>query len=150
MHTAIHRLCSLTVNDVMSGNVVTIPADWSMRQAAKHFSVSELSSAPVEDEDQNCVGFLSATDFMKFPSLQNGQNRGEMKVRDFMTSKVVSIGRQAPLLRAAEIMCRQHLHRLPVMEQGRIVGMISTMDIVAALMNALAEMEAWQVQPLDF
>jgi CBS-domain-containing membrane protein len=48
-------------------------------------------------------------------------------------------------------MCEQHLHRLPVVSaDGRVVGIISTMDVVAALVNAIDEMEAAHFSSPDY
>jgi CBS-domain-containing membrane protein len=62
-----------------------------------------------------------------------------------MSRDVNAVGAHEPLLKAAQLMCAKHLHRLPVTGEGRrVVGMVSTMDIVAAVLNALDEAEAAQ------
>ena len=68
-------------------------------------------------------------------------------VSRFMSSNVQSLLPGEPLVRAARMMCEQHLHRVPVVnDEGRVVGIISTMDLVAALLNALDEMEVARFQ----
>jgi CBS domain-containing protein len=60
-----------------------------------------------------------------------------------MSKRVHSLLPGESLLKAARTMCEQHLHRLPVVDdEGRVVGIISTMDIVAAVVNAVDEMNA--------
>jgi CBS-domain-containing membrane protein len=62
-----------------------------------------------------------------------------------MTPHVTSIGADELLLKAAQVMCARHVHRLPVVGEGkRIEGLISTMDIVSAMVNAIDEAEAAQ------
>ena len=64
------------------------------------------------------------------------------KVRSHMTTAVQSIAPAATMLAAANVMTAQHVHRLIVLDaQGRPIGVISTMDIVAALLNAMEEMQ---------
>jgi CBS domain-containing protein len=59
-----------------------------------------------------------------------------------MTPAVQSVAVDAPLLAAARIMDAQHVHRLIVLDaKERPIGVVSTMDIVAALLNAIEEME---------
>ena len=58
----------------------------------------------------------------------------------YMTRTVRTVTPQTLLLRAAILMNLEHIHRLPVVdEDNRVVGMISTMDIVAAVLNSVDE-----------
>jgi CBS domain-containing membrane protein len=135
---AILRLRSLRVSDAMTKSVVQVAANQTLGEVAKSFAEHQISSAPVVDEQGRCMGILSATDFLNHdaPSL-------EQQVASYMTAAVKSIAPVAPLLTAAATMCAQHIHRLPVLDEyGRVVGMLSTMDIVAALLNAIEEMDA--------
>ncbi len=60
-----------------------------------------------------------------------------------MSSGVRSVQPEQTLLTAARIMCEKHVHRLPVLNlDGKPVGLITSMDVVAALVNAIDEREA--------
>ena len=63
-------------------------------------------------------------------------------VSRYMASAVQSIAANASLLDAARAMCGAHIHHLPVIENERVVGIVSTMDIVAAVVNAVDEADA--------
>ncbi|MBI2480813.1 MAG: CBS domain-containing protein, partial [Planctomycetia bacterium] len=56
-----------------------------------------------------------------------------------MTDAVQSVASNQPLLNAARIMCADHIHHLPVIEGHRVLGVISTMDVIAAMLNAIEE-----------
>jgi CBS domain-containing protein len=56
-----------------------------------------------------------------------------------MTRQIAAISSKQTLRTAAEVMSSTHVHHLPVIDQGRVVGIVSTMDIVAALLNILDE-----------
>jgi CBS-domain-containing membrane protein len=57
-----------------------------------------------------------------------------------MTSAVQSIRASAAVIDAARIMCNAHLHRLPVLDDtGRPIGIVSSLDLVSAMMNAMDE-----------
>ena len=60
-----------------------------------------------------------------------------------MSAGVRSVQPEQTLLMAARIMCEKHVHRLPVLNlDGKPVGLITSMDVVAALVNAIDEREA--------
>ena len=64
-----------------------------------------------------------------------------------MTSALQSVAMHAPLLAAAKIMNAQHVHRLVVLdEKEKPIGVVSTMDIVAAIVNAIDEMDLQSAQ----
>ena len=158
MWTAIDRLYSLKVSDVMTRSIVELSASQGMYEAAAVFATHGVSSAPVVDEQGRCVGILSAADFLRrncggdsqdIESHVLTQKNSESPLQlvstgDFvgayMTDAVQSVEPGQPLLNAARIMCVGHLHHLPVIEVHRLVGLISTMDVIAAMMNSFDEM----------
>jgi len=161
MNSAIERLLSLRVADIMRRETVTLSAGETMTDAARRFAQKQISGAPVVNEDRACVGVLSATDFVRrevrkerAPSTpqSNGEpfcnpavlaipaERRDERVDDFMTRDVRSVDANASLIDAARKMCDAHVHRLPVLDAGeRVVGIISSLDIVAALIGAVEE-----------
>lgn len=152
MDSAISRLQSLTVHDIMARDVVWVASRQHMSEVARLLLEHDISSAPVVDEQGTCIGILSASDFLRRDAVEphDGvlphRSRPEWKPDDvaatFMSTGVQSVPEQTPLLLAARIMTAQHVHRLPVVDHhGRPVGIISTMDIIAALLNALQEQE---------
>jgi len=112
----------------------------------------EISAAPVVDTAGICVGFISATDFLKRDNANEAATlaspggltphvwKPDDVAETYMSTGVQSIAESASLSHAARIMCLQHVHRLPVIDAaGKPVGIISSMDIVAALSNAAEE-----------
>jgi CBS-domain-containing membrane protein len=144
MNSAIERLLSLRVADVMHRNVMTVSADTTMTEAAQSFLRREVSGAPVVDQREQCVGILSAVDFVR-RAVQGCPSRaanrsGEDHVRTYMSPSVRSIGADATLIDAARSMCGKHIHRLPVLDrEGTVVGVISSLDLVAAVVHAIEE-----------
>jgi len=140
MNVAIERLQSLRVADVMTRSVVPIAADMQLTKVAQIFRAHEISAAPVVDAQGACVGVLSATDFLKHLA-ESSTGLENVQAQDHMTPAVQSIAPEASIILAARIMCVDHLHRLFVLDfRGKPVGVISSMDIVAALTNAMDEM----------
>jgi CBS-domain-containing membrane protein len=153
MIDALDRLRMLCVADVMTRNVVTLSSQQSMLDVARKFVEHDVVAAPVIDESGRCVGFFSAADFLRRElKLRQQADAGSetaaaaaasaAPVSRFMSGTVQSLLPGEPLVKAARMMCEQHLHRVPIVnDDGRVVGIVSTMDIVAALVNAIDEME---------
>lgn len=160
MNSAIERLLTLRVADVMSKEVVSVSQHDTMDYAARRLLEHSISGAPVVDPQQLCVGVLSAIDFVKQHNctctdadgikrslVQEGAERPwridacrNDRVTDHMSPVVQSIAADKPLLAAARTMCAQHIHRLPVLDhRGRPIGMLTALDVVAALVAAIEE-----------
>lgn len=140
MMRALDRLRTLRVSDVMSKHVVEVAPEQRAEEVADLFVSKDVSSAPVIDRNRHCVGILSAVDFLRRKSDSPAQT-----VADLMSQSVRSIGANESLLKAAHLMCAKHVHRLPVLgDDHRVVGVVSTMDFVAAVLNVLDESDAAQ------
>jgi CBS domain-containing protein len=163
MNSAIERLITLNVADAMTKDVVCVSASQTMAEAAAALKRREVSGAPVLNDCGRLVGILSATDFIRHemasarPSSAQGEaehclaSHGELGalsieysgqdlVGAHMTSAVQTVRPHVRLLDAARIMCAQHVHRLPVVEEnGKVIGMITSLDLVAAMVKAVEE-----------
>lgn len=143
--SAVDRLLTLKVKDVMTRRVVCVEQNQTLREAARLFLDKEISGAPVVDEQDCCVGMLSAIDYVRREQeLQEDtrQPTRDDRIRNSMSSRVRSVQPEQTLLTAARIMCEEHLHRLPVLSRdGKPTGLITCMDVVAALVNAIDERE---------
>ena len=65
-----------------------------------------------------------------------GDHVGHQSVMELMSNAVVSVGPEAPLFEAASRMLREHVHRLPVVDDNeRLLGILSTTDILAAFVE---------------
>ena len=145
MDTAIDRLITLKVKDVMSRDVVCVSPEQVMADVAQLFVDHRISGVPVTVGDGSCVGVLSAIDYVKRERIIRSPEADQTNdtVQDHMSNSVQSVKPDQTLLTAARIMCAQHVHRLPVLDMdGRAIGLVTSMDVVAALVNAIDEREA--------
>src|SRR5438105_6237492 len=74
MSTPSKQLQNLTASNLMSQAVVVIPREMTLRGAARLFSRTRVTGAPVVDCEGHCVGVLSSTDFMHF--VEQNENSG--------------------------------------------------------------------------
>lgn len=156
MHHMFDRILSLRVSDVMTAGAVTVNESASMIDVARLFAEKRLHCAPVVDDNDRCIGIITASDFVKRCELladSNGEphevvNREDgiqLEPRSFdyvsecMSQGVQSVNPSTPLIKAARVMNDAHLHVLPVVEDNRAVGVVSNLDVVAALVNAFEE-----------
>ncbi|QDT64963.1 CBS domain-containing protein [Calycomorphotria hydatis] len=153
------RLGDLAARDVMTPEVVALNERMTLAEAADVLRQHHISGAPVVTTEGKLVGMLSLTDIVEketegLAPVHSGKlawhmldhagglefDNHQLLVKDRMSRTVASIGERAPLVDAARIMCDGHWHRLPVLDHdGKLSGIISTMDILAALVNVADE-----------
>jgi len=143
MPPIIDRFHTLTASDLMARRVVTLSPEQSLAEAARVFAEHEVSSVPIVDERGICLGMLSAVDFLK-PSGRGIVNATSLvdTVRSLMTSAVQSVAPHTPLVQLARMMSVERIHHLPVIERERVVGVVSSLDVVSAVVNAVEEADA--------
>jgi CBS domain-containing protein len=140
----------------MAADPITIDSSASMAEVAQQFADHGIHSAPVVDDSGKCVGIVTASDFVKRDKIYatcEGQPHDVLASReglqleaksydcvsDCMTRGVQAITPETSLIVAARMMTQAHIHVLPVIRRHRPVGMVSNMDVVAALVNAFEE-----------
>jgi CBS-domain-containing membrane protein len=142
--SATDRLRSLRVTDAMSPHAFSVRSSQTLADAARTFAQCHITWAPVVDENGRCVGVFSVADLLKhkenatFPRFDSDE-----PIVAYMTGKIFTTTPDALLLDAAATMSDRHVHRLPVVgRDGRLQGVLSTMDVVAALLHAVEEMDS--------
>ena len=126
-------LKSIKVRDYMTSDLVTFTADMDLFRAIDRLLVNQISGAPVLDEHGNLVGLLSEGDCLK--GILAGSYFEEVggTVASVMTVVVETIDADADIVKAAEHFIRMCRRRLPVIDEGRLVGQISRRDILRAM-----------------
>ena len=166
------RLGTLTAEDIMTEKVVMVREDDLLTEAAQIFQKHHISGAPVVDARGLPMGVLSLSDLLgtltgdeehmsstqrpaepiDFSRLFADPSRlpANERVRARMSRRLVSVTRPAPLVEVARVMCDGHWHRVAVVEPGgQLCGIISTMDILAALVNVADEAQRKPADSLD-
>jgi CBS domain-containing membrane protein len=143
------RLGELAIRDVMTRDVVTLSESDTLARAMQVFQHEHITGAPVVNVRGELVGLISRSDLLSAIEsareargarpAADGETPGGL-VAERMTSDVVFVRDIAPLIEAARIMCVGHWHRVPVVDAyDKLCGIVSTMDILAALVNAADE-----------
>ena len=132
-------LSSLLVKDYMIGDHLAFKPDTNLLQAVHTLLRHQLSGAPVVDENNRLIGFLSEKDCLKAALDASYFRREEGTVQDFMSRDVSSISASASLIDAIELFLGKHYRCLPVVEGSRLVGQLSRRDILKGLEKLRSE-----------
>lgn len=135
----------LKLRDIMTRDVVSAAPDMTIRDAMELLSERHLSGAPVVDGGK-VVGVFSASDLLAFlaelsdttPSLTSRRRRGttpleEVTVDEVMTRKVQSLPPDCSVDEAAALMGKKQIHRVLVMEEDALLGIVTTSDVAKAV-----------------
>lgn len=151
-----------TAGDVMTSPVVSLAKDVPLREAAQTLTEHGISGGLVVDDGNRPVGVVSLTDIATFlagldrpaeaagPTYRYSYPKAgeeewendttdepvaprEMPVGEVMTPAVLSVPKETPLSKAARKMWTDHIHRLFVSDGGRIVGVLTTLDVLRAM-----------------
>ena len=127
------RQSQLRVGDIMSKDVVTAALDDTISDAVTRMSEHYVSCLVVLDNDR-VAGILTEKDMLK------GVGRGdtafhELRVSERMSSPVKLISPDASITEAARIMETNRIRRLPVVQDGRLVGIVTQTDITRGLIS---------------
>lgn len=162
------RLGTLAAANIMTSNLVMLLDSESVGDAAAKLKEHGITGAPVVNERGLPVGMLSLSDIIQTKadpqSKSSGQSAvplrgdaahtwelfehvaeeidsaGEETVAARMSSQLITVADDTPLVEVARTMCNGHWHRVAVVDaDGSLCGIVSTMDVLAALINTADE-----------
>ena len=129
-------LAKIAVADYMSKHLVSVTPETDVTQAIKKMLDHKVTSIPVVDAHAKLVGIFSEKDGMKVvvESAYNQSMSG--KVGEFMTSAPQVVDAEESLVDVAAKFQDAHIRSFPVFQNGELVGMISRVDVLRALVSA--------------
>ena len=150
------------VEKIMKPDVYSLPPDATVVDAMKFFVEHGISGAPVVDAEGRAVGFVSDGDFMRLLSTQSYSymdpvvmimqmradeetydeklaNLMKMNIRDIGTKGVIGIDLHTTLPQVCRILSKNHLKKVPVLHEGKIIGVINRSDITLYSMKTYLE-----------
>ena len=118
----------MKIRDVMSDSVVKIHPDEMVSVAARALAHHNIGVLPVCGNDGSVCGVVTDRDLVT-RCLASGHMPENTRVRDVMTASVVLAKPDMDVGAAAHLMGRQQVRRLPVVEDGKLCGMVSLGDL---------------------
>ena len=122
-----------TAKQIMSQRLVTFRPDMDILEAVRVLIDKRISGAPVLDQLGNLVGMLTERDCLKVALDASYYRESGGKVESFMTPAVINVSADTPAVEIAERFATSHLRRLPVLENGRLIGIVSRRDVLRQL-----------------
>ncbi len=121
-------LKDVTVGDVMARNVMTISPTTPVREVIDLMYTTKHLGFPVLDRGF-LIGMVTLADVHRIPAL----DREAMQARDIMTREVITLSPTSPVIDGLMLMSRHNIGRIPVMEENRLVGLVTRTDIMKVI-----------------
>ena len=152
----------LTARDIMNRNVITVPDDMTVQKLADMFIEKMISGAPVVDVHERLVGVVSLSDIVRTGTQRSDikrdplhsdyylygwedkisenefdglrlESNSDALVRDIMTPTIFGVPEGMPIGEMADTMIRGRIHRLIVTRGNRVIGIVTTLDMLEAI-----------------
>ncbi|MGA2764178.1 MAG: CBS domain-containing protein [Spirochaetia bacterium] len=126
-----------TVKEMLAakgGNVYSIRPDASVYEALEVMAEKGVGAVLVVDESGKLVGIFSERDYARKLELR-GKNAHSTKVREVMTSEMLGVEPTTTVRECMSLMTARRIRHLPVLDKGKLVGMISIGDVVKAIIT---------------
>jgi CBS domain-containing protein len=141
--------------DVMVSNVISVRSNTSVQNIAETLLANRISAVPVLDENGGMVGIVSEGDLIHRVEAGTERHRSwwlelltakevlarefikshALKAADVMTHSVVTVKPDTPLSEIASLLEKHRIKRVPVMNDGKIVGIVSRANLIQALVR---------------
>ncbi len=122
----------LKAKDIMVKNVITIGPDATLAEAIKILLVKKISGMPVVNSRKKMVGLVSEKDILNFVFSGNLHNTS---VAEAMTKEVISFSPDADIDRIALAIGERKFRRVPIVQGGKVVGIVSRRDIIKVALH---------------
>ncbi len=123
--------------DVMKCGLMTITKGAPIYEAVEILATRDVTGLPVVDSCMNLVGIISEKDILK-PLYDPKAEPGN--VEDFMTKEVVSFNQDDNLFDICQCLMNNNFRRVPILDQGRLAGIISVTDIILYILRKKSDL----------
>lgn len=125
------------VRDCMDTRVPTVRPDTDIVAAIRFLLEHRVTGAPVVDDQGHLLGMLTEKDCLKLVTAGVGGQAPSGRVKDFMEMEVAAISPDTDLYFVAGLFLNSTFRRLPVVEEGKLVGAITRFDILRVVQGLL-------------
>jgi CBS domain-containing protein len=142
-----------TARDVMNPSLLTVRQDDTLQELSAFLAENNITGAPVVDASGHFVGVVSATDIAEAESEVGAWRKGDdvdaadrrgfhvegtgRRVQDIMTPTIYTVTDDTPVSELARAMISGRVHRLFVTRRGKIVGIVTSLDLLRLLCGEL-------------
>lgn len=118
----------MRVKECMCNNLVKATPKTSVAEAAKLMNSNQIGCLPICSTDDRVVGFVTDRDIIT-RAVAHNKDCNNTKLSDIMTINVIKTTADTDVKEAADIMANNQVRRLPVLEDGKVIGVLTIGDI---------------------
>jgi CBS domain-containing protein len=125
----------MQVKDVMRKDVITIEPTASIKEAISKMMSENITCLIVEEHgSKNIYGIVTRKDIVN-KVIAHDKNPAKVLVSDIMSEPILSVSSDITIEAAARLMAKTDMRRFPVIEGGKLIGLISNSDILRAVVS---------------
>jgi CBS domain-containing protein len=123
----------MKAREVMNRHVVAATLGASARDIARKLLGNRISGMPVTDREGRVLGVVSEEDILR--ALMEQKNLGALTAEDIMSKNLAAVGSETSVEGVMQVLHDEGIVRVPVVDSGRLVGIISRADVIRAALD---------------
>ncbi len=127
----------MLARDIMTGSVYTISPEASVQEVAEFLDRHYISSAPVLNQDGQLIGVVTRSDII------GKVDREGLRAADIMSREIETVDEETGVDEIAKICSEHRIKRVPVLHEGKLVGIVGQTDIIHALAEGYVIIRNW-------
>lgn len=132
-----------TVRDLMTDHIIKVSPNHSFTALCRLLFQLNIHHLPVVDEHEKLIGIISSNDILQtygakvsgFRKIDEEWLNENISIYDLMSPDPVVISPEAPVEEAIQLFKKEHIQSLPVLDNDRLVGIITTRDVIEYLVD---------------
>src|SRR5439155_19874670 len=128
---------AMIASDIMTRKVCTIHPEASVQEVAQLLSYKRISGAPVVNAAGMIIGIVTEADII------SKVDREGLRVADIMSHEIIAVQEETPVNEIAKLLAERRIKRVPVLCNGKPVGIVSRADIVDAVAQGHLMLRDW-------
>jgi CBS domain-containing protein len=127
----------MIARDIMTRKVYTTCAEASVQEVAQLLSRKNISGVPVIDKDGKMIGIVTEADII------GKVDREGLRAADIMSPEIIAVDEETRVGEIAMLLTEHRIKRVPVVQHGKLVGIVCRADIVHAVAQGHLIIRHW-------
>jgi len=127
----------MIARDIMTRNVYTTSAEASVQEVAQLLSRKNISGVPVLDKDGKMIGIVTEADII------GKVDREGLRAADIMSPEIIAVDEETRVGEIAMLLTEHRIKRVPIVQHGKLVGIVCRADIVHAVAQGHLIIRHW-------
>ena len=133
------------INEIMTSNPITLGQDATLGEAGALMSEHRIRHIPIVGEDREVLGLITQRDLLAIGSAEADGNA----IKEIMRRQVYTVSEESDMRSAALMMQEHKIGALPVLQDKKLVGIITDSDYVALAINLLEQLNEFEPEEID-